>query len=494
MANSKPLVPATGGTTTSRRKVQEWRVFPGYNGIRRHLVAFASTPQGLQQCLDDLAAFPTPRGLTINTRKSLTLFLQPSGREKKCKIITTRLFYINGKPLPVINVASVWRYLGISFTPDGTKSNGPQQHLLVLRTYLLPRLFHRLVLCPWSTGLLKKLYTQVRSSLRTWLALPHDVLLLPCPRGGGRTGSGFAESIDPVNAPSPPGQPRFSDHPGCAVALECPLLVGLRRRALDACHYQGVELRDKKAAHKTWAVRLHRSCKGGALRDSRRVPAAHQWISEGSCLLRGRQFIHLVKFRINAQPTLERTGRGRRQDVNCHAGCRALESLGHVLESCHWVHRNRTKRHDNVVRYMSGRLKPHYILPEGILKPDLAAYEQEDSLVIDAQVIGTKMSLGFLHHQKKEKYSGAELRRLIQGRNYHPQLVASATQTPMAGPPPRRLPPRLPTNFRGVWSSKSASDLLSLGLTKNDLKLLSVRCLQGGMRCSWAHRSMATAV
>lgn len=91
--------------------------------FRRHLVAFASTPQGLQQRLDDLAAFPTPRGLTINTGKSFTLSLRPSGREK-CKIITTRPFYINGEPLPVSNVASVWWYLGISFPPDGTKSNG----------------------------------------------------------------------------------------------------------------------------------------------------------------------------------------------------------------------------------------------------------------------------------------------------------------------------------------------------------------------------------
>ncbi|KAM7284727.1 hypothetical protein ISCGN_001821 [Ixodes scapularis] len=119
------------------------------------------------------------------------------------------------------------------------------------------------------------------------------------------------------------------------------------------------------------------------------------------------------------------TCRAERRKFNCRAGCRAPESLGHVLQNCHWGHRNQTQRDDNLVRYVSGRLsqldwsalwEPHYTLPEGVLKPDLAAYKEEGSLVIDAQVVGTKMGLRFLHHQKKEKYSGAEQRRLIQGR------------------------------------------------------------------------------
>lgn len=470
------------------------------------LVVCASTPQGLQQRLNDLAAFLTPRGLTINTAKSFTLSLQPSGKEKKCKIVTTRSFNIDGEALPVSGVASVWRYLGISFTPDGTESSGveleldrllervrraplkPQQRLLVLRTYLLPRLFHRLVLGPWSAGLLKRLDTKVRSSLRTWLALPHDVPLgyFHAPVGEGGLGVVSLRASIPSMRLRRLDNLRFSDHPGCAVALECPLLVGFRRRALDACHYQGIELRDKSAVHRMWAARLHGSCDGAALRDSRKVPAAHRWISDGNRLLPGRQFIDLVKLRINAQPTLERTSRGRQQDVSCRAGCRAPESLGHVLQRCHRGHRNRTKRHDNLVRYVSTRLsqlgwsvlwEPHYTLQEGVLKPDLVAYKGEESLIIDAQVVGTKMGLGFLHHQKKAKYSGVELRRLIQERRTGPVMTTTMT-----------------LNFRGVWSAESARDLLGIGLTENDLKLLSVRCLQGGMRCFWAHRQMTTTV
>ncbi|EEC11282.1 reverse transcriptase, putative [Ixodes scapularis] len=218
----------------------------------------------------------------------------------------------------------------------------PQQRLLVLRTYLLPRLFHRLILGPWSVGLLKKLDTKVRAALRSWLALPHDVPLgyFHAPVGEGGLGVvSLRASIPSMRLRRFEGL-RFSDHPGCAEALRCPLLL-------------------------KWSV---------------------LW-------------------------------------------------------------------------------EPHYSLPEGVLKPDLVAYKGEDSLIIDAQVVGTKMGLGFLHHQKKDKYSGVELRRLVQGERTGSLTVTTVT-----------------LNFRGVWSPESARDLQSLGLTGKDLKLLSVRCLQGGMR------------
>ncbi|KAG0445048.1 hypothetical protein HPB47_001137 [Ixodes persulcatus] len=291
--------------------------------------------------------------------------------------------------------------------------------------------------------------------------------------------------------PAPPADPRldglrFSDHPGCAPALELPLLAGFRRRALAACRYQGQELLNKKLVQKMWTSLLHRSNDGAALRDCGKVPGAHRWVSEGTRLLRGRQFLNLIKLRINAMPTLERTSRGRGVDVSCRAGCRAPESLGHVLQCCHRGHRGRVKRHNNLARYVCNRLvqlgwtvlwEPHFPLPDGTLKPDLVAFKGQDTLILDAQVVGTGMGLGFLHHQKVAKYSGPLL-----------QLAARAGRSGTL------LTSTITLNFRGVWCPESARDLLSLGLTQNDLKLLSVRCLQGGLRCFWSHRTMTTAM
>lgn len=110
---------------------------------------------------------------------------------------------------------------------------------------------------------------------------------------------------------------RFSDHPECAAALTKPLLTGLHRTSLEACRYKGKELLSKKSVQKMWAALLHRSNDGAALRESRDVPGAHRWVSEGTRMLPGRQYINLLKLRVIAQPTLERTSRGRGVDISC---------------------------------------------------------------------------------------------------------------------------------------------------------------------------------
>lgn len=150
------------------------------------------------------------------------------------------------------------------------------------------------------------------------------------------------------------------------------------------------------------------------MRDSGEVPGAHRWVSEGTRLLRERQFMNLIKLRINAMPTLERTSRGRGVDVSCQAGCRAPGSLGLVLQCCRRGHRGRVKRH-NLARYVCNCLKQlgwmvlwesHFPLPDGTLKPDLVAFKEQDALILDAQVVGTGMGLCFLHHQKVAEYLG----------------------------------------------------------------------------------------
>ncbi|EEC17934.1 conserved hypothetical protein [Ixodes scapularis] len=79
--------------------------------------------------------------------------------------------------------------------------------------------------------------------------------------------------------------------------------------------------------------------------------------------------------------------------------------------------------------------KPHFPLPGGMLKPYLVAFKDQDTLILDAQVVGTGMGLGFLHHQKVEKYSEPL-----------PQLAARAGRS-------GNLHTSIITlNFREVWS------------------------------------------
>ncbi|KAG0432390.1 hypothetical protein HPB47_020886 [Ixodes persulcatus] len=86
--------------------------------------------------------------------------------------------------------------------------------------------------------------------------------------------------------------------------------------------------------------------------------------------------------------------------------------------------------------------EPHFILPGGVLKPDIVAFKEQDTIIIDAQVVGTRMDLAFHHNQKVEKYSCPLLHQAARDGRTGTLKTTSIT-----------------LNFRGVWSAESARDL-----------------------------------
>lgn len=159
------------------------------------IIVADSTEMGLQQTLAGLEQYLQERGLTLNPRKCVTLSLLPNAKEKKTKIATDITFRIGGEPIPSLDTWSAWRYLGVSFHALGVRATPileelkdylakvakaplkPQQRLVVLRNYLIPRLYHRLVFEPISGKRLTKMDRAIRTSVRHWLRLPHDVTL-----------------------------------------------------------------------------------------------------------------------------------------------------------------------------------------------------------------------------------------------------------------------------------------------------------------------------
>ncbi|KAG0438454.1 hypothetical protein HPB47_017010 [Ixodes persulcatus] len=107
--------------------------------------------------------------------------------------------------------------------------------------------------------------------------------------------------------------------------------------------------------------------------------------------------------------------------------------------------------------------EPHYSVQGKVMKPDLVATKGDMVVIIDVQVVGIVMRRAVLHEEKAAKYT-------------EPPLVTIATQ-----------------NFRGIWPKKSERELLSLR-SQSDLKLMTIRCLKGGLQCFWGRRRLTTAV
>ncbi|CAN7998354.1 unnamed protein product [Ixodes hexagonus] len=147
-----------------------------------------------------------------------------------------------------------------------------------------------------------------------------------------------------------------SAHPTFQILCGCRFLKGTIRRAERACQFKREYLSPNDACLRFWERQLHSSVDRACLGDSRNAPFAQQGVSEGTHLLTGRSFIDSVKLRINAMPTRLRTKRGREANIKCRAGCDTVETLGHVLQRCHRTHFVRTKRHDNIVAYLSKQL------------------------------------------------------------------------------------------------------------------------------------------
>lgn len=129
--------------------------------------------------------------LLFQGKKCSVLSLVPSGREKKIKIVTIPEFRLrDGSLLPQLDTTAEWRYLGVDFRPAGSRKVGSdisiylsrlsraplksQQRLKIVRCFLLPRLYHSLVLGKATLGKLRALDVTTRAAVRRWLRLPGD--------------------------------------------------------------------------------------------------------------------------------------------------------------------------------------------------------------------------------------------------------------------------------------------------------------------------------
>lgn len=339
-------------------------------------------------------------------------------------------------------------------------------------------------------GLLAKVDVLVRQAIRGWLALPHDTPLGYFYAAVGEDGLGVMCLRTAIPAMQVRRLVRLSESASQTIqqAAACRLIVSLLTRARGCCRYRNCDIGSKSLGDKFWQYNLHRSVDGHALKDTNQAPFAQHWIAEGSKLLPGRAFVDVVKLRINALPTLTRLRRGRaRSDasVNSRAGCGVRETIGHILQECYRTDAARVQRHNSILNYLAGRLRqldwsvlvePHYKTSVGTRIPDLVVRSGAQSAVIDVQVVGTNWTLECSHTHKVAYYTLPDMLGLIQGRNTSPPLFLSAT-----------------LNLRGVWFGGSVAALRDLGLTQNDFKLMTVRCLQGGVR-GFKHHQASTSV
>ena len=154
------------------------------------------------------------------------------------------------------------------------------------------------------------------------------------------------------------------------------------RRLTDGTTIIAVE----ESCKKRWAALLHGLIEGRALKHSVQVANQHQWVTDGTALLTGRDYINCHKVRIGALVRI-----ARHNSILSYIG-RYLRRQGFTVYD-----------------------EPHITTSKGLRKPDIITIMGNLGLVIDAQVVGEQFDLERARTLKVQKYTGnPDVQRAIE--------------------------------------------------------------------------------
>lgn len=468
------------------------------------LILMSSTAPTMQHMLSKTAPFLKERGLEINVEKSCSMSLKPSGRDKKIKVLTEPEFKIGESLLPAANINSTWKYLGVQLDSKGRLQGSlgrlkdliervskaplkPHQKIIVLKDYLIPRLQHQLVCGPRpSSSRLNSLDKTIRQHLKIkWLKMPPGVpnafLYTRTNEGGLNIPS--LRTLIPRLRLKRLRKLAVSEHPTVKWAFNTPSGLHDLLKSESLTKLQGTTINSKVDESNYWCAKLHTSVDGQHLKAASQVPFTNSW-TKGMPYLSGKEFICLIKLRINALPCRSRLLRGQTSSRHCRHGCHYSESLNHILQSCPHVRSQVIRRHDDVSKRLDREFKKmghnvkrefKAVLPNGnYLKPDLVITTEDEVWVLDVEIVGTQRNMNSARQAKIAKYN-------------HPELTALLPRPDL----PRRFG-TIHLTYAGAWYPDSIEDLRRLGLTrKRTLIDLTVNVCQGSLRIFRAHQRIS---
>ena len=485
--------------------------------LRLNHLAFADdvsliteTREGAKRLAQQFESGLSEVGLLPNAKKSATLAITVDGRKQRWYCDSAAFLLLNGHKVPSMNIFDAYRYLGtaagIRVDPPNVNQRlqvgldeltsaplKPQQRLFILRVHLLPSLYHQLVLDQVTASTVKWLDRAVRKKVRIWLRLPHDTPLpmfhakvsdggLGIPLLGARVRVMKKDRLENLYRRAETGDDRVLHW----YTLNSSLLQAERERLL-VIKYKDTVVNTKADIQKKLTLDLYDSLDGDGLRHHSDVPYVHSWVSDGTSLMSGRKFIGACQTRCSTLYTKGRASRGRpSHDSKCET-CGDYESLGHVLQTCARTYKVRGDRHDLIAKKLGAQLEtlgyevreePQIRTPAGIRKPDIVAWLPGDSaVVVDVTVVSTGADLVKCHVLKQQYYDTPEIKTWVSEKaECDPGKVTFTAAV---------------FNWRGAVAKPSASDLLTLGVTRDFLKLLSVVTLEKGYDI-WAFSRKST--
>ncbi|CAF4103826.1 unnamed protein product [Rotaria magnacalcarata] len=472
------------------------------------IALFSGSEIGMQELLSVTEEFLRARGLELNADKCVAICLRKAGKVKKSQIADSSVknppsFTVQNKPIRLLGINEQCRYLGVLFTPFGAVDPRatvtelrsaleslkkaplkPQQKLLMLRSYLIPRFIFSFI----NTECYPKLIGQQDRLIRRWLKeilrLPKSVcsefFYLPIKDGG----LGVGKLYDII------GIAKVRLHASCTrPSDEClRFLMETQGSSMHArwCHAMKLSNRPSAIDINTRKVlsidesrsRLLETVHGSGSEIFRKSPITNQWLSGQTRIMKGNTFIKALHMRTNTTPTLVSTSRGREVDKKCRRCGLVDETLIHILQTCPITQGMRCHRHNNVCRKVSEKLRvkgfqvfqeqgvpsPH--LQTNISRPDIIAIRGDQALVLDVTCVFESHDNSFqdAYRRKVDRYKTLDetIKQLYKVDNvvFHGLCIGS----------------------RGAYDPRHLSIWHSIGFSGAELAVLAVGVIEDSLR------------
>lgn len=363
------------------------------------------------QCtLDRIQQFLIDRGLEVNIKKCTALCVERVPKLKKLYIKTTPTYQICGNFIQPVTPDDTFKYLGHNFDYSGiSKVNldniktavtnlqnaplKPQQKLVILVQYILPRALADLQYPSITAKTLRECDSVIRNCAKHFLHLPKTTsnsFFYTKIRDGG-LGFTNLEIAIPIILRNRLNRLSLVDDPLIQAAISCSQASKLIARLEKLTH----NFATTKQFKNSMAIELDKGYSGNGLLQGNQSAVSGRWVMLPPPYWSGRDFVRAIQLRSNMLPT-----RGIPSNPThlrrCRAGCFRNESLSHVLQGCPSTHWERINRHDRVVNIIKKAaekslfkvdVEPRIRCTDGTLvKPDLVMVKDNDIIISDVGV------------------------------------------------------------------------------------------------------------
>ena len=282
------------------------------------MVLVAKTRCGLQDLITRLEEGLSGRGLHLNTKKCATVDMDTVPRDRQIVVNANTQFTFQSGYLPAMSATSWYKYLGVETVTRGTRLTciqrrekklespkrvplRPQQRLWVLKTFVIPGLYHQLVLTRTIKSTLQGLDRIIRRTVRSLLRWPKDAPKLMFHAGEDDGGLGVPQLrvTIPMLREARITRPMSSDDPVVlAMTRTWHFKTVLREMERARPAIGGVTPSNKMESITPQADALHATQDGKGLSNTRKC-AGHSVLTNGTLLMTGSTSIDVTKIRGN---------------------------------------------------------------------------------------------------------------------------------------------------------------------------------------------------